>query len=102
MPAQQGLWLDKEEGLSPGPNRPGQQHKKKPVCLPVDGAFYLSTQNDQLVSQERVFRQQFGFASGQIDERAEHKRGRRWFHPVQSTFTEHIKDPTDVSLDRGK
>src|SRR5690242_6137335 len=32
------------------------------------------------------FREQFGIASGQIGERTEYKRGRRWLHPPQNTF----------------
>ncbi len=42
-------------------------YQEQPVRLPVDGAFDLSTQDDKLVPQQRVFRQQFGFASRQIN-----------------------------------
>ena len=50
MPAQQGLWLDQEERLFPSPSHPGQEHQQKPVCVPADGVFDLSTQKDQLLS----------------------------------------------------
>jgi hypothetical protein len=36
--------------------------------------------------EPRVFREQFGIASGQIGERTEYKGGRRWLHPSQNTF----------------
>ncbi len=39
-------------------DHPGQQHQEQPVRLPIDRAFGLSTQDDQLVSQQRLFRQQ--------------------------------------------
>ncbi len=44
------LWLDKEKRLFPGPNHPGENHHEKPIGLPVDGSFDLSTEDDQLVS----------------------------------------------------
>jgi len=66
---QECLRLDEEKRLFPGADHPGQKHQEQPVRLPIDGAFDLSTQDDQLVSQQRVFRQQFGFASRQISKR---------------------------------
>jgi hypothetical protein len=53
-----------------------QHNQEESVSLPVGRSFDLSTQDDQLLSQQRVFRQQFGFSSGQIGECSEHKRGR--------------------------
>jgi hypothetical protein len=50
MPSKDRLWLDKEERLFPGPNHPDEEHQEKPVRLPVNGTFDLSTQDDQLVS----------------------------------------------------
>jgi len=38
------------------------------------------------MSQQHVFRQQFGFASGQISKRSEHKGGHQWFDPPQNMF----------------
>jgi hypothetical protein len=49
-PSQQRLWLGQEERLFPSPSHPGQEHQQKPVCVPADGVFELSTQNDQLLS----------------------------------------------------
>jgi hypothetical protein len=54
------------------------------------------------MSQQRVFRQQFGSASGQISKRSEHKGGRQWFDPMPNTFWERVQVKTDVLLDRGK
>ncbi len=45
-------------------NHSGQNHQEKPVCLPEARAFDLSTKNDQLLSQQRVFRKRFGFPTG--------------------------------------
>lgn len=50
MPAQQRLWLDKEERLFPGSDHPGQQHQEKPISFLVDWPFDLATKDDQLVT----------------------------------------------------
>ena len=47
-------------------------------------------QDEQLVAQQRVFRQQFGFASGQIGEYTNHEGG-RWC--VMATW--HIRSQND-------
>jgi hypothetical protein len=101
-PSQKCLWLDKEERLSASPNHSGQEHQKKPVCFPADGTFNQSTQDDQLLPQQRVFRQQFGFASGQVGECSERKRCRRWFEPTQNTFLERVQAETDSLLNQEK
>jgi hypothetical protein len=54
------------------------------------------------VSHQRIFRQQFGFASGQISKRAGHQGGRQWFDPMQNTFLERMQAKTDALLERGK
>ena len=102
MPTKKRLWLNKEERLLPGPNHPGQQHQKKPIRLAVDRAFDLSPENNQLVSQQRVFRKKFGFSSGQIDECAQHKGGRRWFNPTQKAFLKRMKAEADTLFDGGE
>jgi hypothetical protein len=100
MPSKDRLWLDQEERLFPGPNHPGQEHQKKPVRLPVNRSFGLSMKDDQLVSYQGVFRQQVGFASGQIGECAQYERGRQWFDPPSNTFLERMQAKTDALLDR--
>ena len=99
---QDRLWLNKVECLFPGPNHPGQEYQKKSVRLLVDGAFYLSPENHELVPQQRVFRKEFGCSSGQIGECAKHKGGRWWFHPTQKTFLERMKATTDALFYEGK
>ncbi|HEX6483308.1 MAG TPA: hypothetical protein VF043_31065 [Ktedonobacteraceae bacterium] len=39
MPAQKCLWLDKKEGLFPGPNHPGQKYQEKLLSLAIKGRF---------------------------------------------------------------
>jgi hypothetical protein len=50
VPAEKRFWLNKEESLFPSPNHPGQQHEKNPIRLPVDRAFDLTMEDDELLS----------------------------------------------------
>lgn len=43
MPAKDGLRLDKEEGLFPCSDHPGQKYQEEPIHLPVCRSFDLST-----------------------------------------------------------
>jgi hypothetical protein len=94
--------LDKEKSLFPGPNHSGKEHEKKPVRLPVNRLFDLPTKDDQVLSHQCVFREQFGFASGQIGEGAEYEGVRWWLHPPQSACLEHRQAETGLVLDRRK
>jgi hypothetical protein len=96
---QKRLRLDDKERLFPGSNYSGEKYQEHAICFPVNWSFDLSTQDDQLLSQQRVFRQQFGSASGQISTRSEHKGGRQWFDPTQNTFLERMQVETDALLD---
>ena len=66
MPAKKRFGLTEEERLFPGPRHPGQERQKQPIRLFAYRSLDLSTQDHELLPQQRVFRQQFGFASGQI------------------------------------
>ena len=101
VPAKKRFWLDQEECLFPGSDHSCQEYQEKPVRLFVHWSLDLSAQDDELLPQQRVFRQQFGFASGQVGERSEHKGGRQWFDPPQNTFLEHAQAQTDSLFDRG-
>ena len=52
------------------------------------------------MSQQGIFRQQFGFSSGQIGERSEQKGGRWWSAPTRQTFLERMKAEKYALLDR--
>lgn len=57
-------------------------------------------EDHQLVSQQSVFRQQFGFASDQIIERSKRKGGRWWFDPMYNGFLKRMQVETDALLER--
>ena len=95
------LRLDDKERLFPGPNHSSEKYQKHPICFPVNWSLDLSAQDDQLLPQQRVFRQQFGFTSSQIGERSEDKGGRQGFDPPQNTFLERMQAQTDSLFHRG-
>jgi hypothetical protein len=43
-------------------------------------------EDNQLLSEERIFRKQFRLASGQIGECTERKRSHWWLSPSQNVF----------------
>jgi hypothetical protein len=90
MPVQEHFRLDKEQSLLPRTDSPGEKYQEQSICLSADGSFDVSTQDDQLLAQERIFRQEFGFASDQINECCERKGGRGWFEPTQNPFVERM------------
>jgi hypothetical protein len=54
---------DNEQALFPGPNRLRQKNQDHPVRFGTGRLYHLSTEDDQRLSQERVFRHEFGSAT---------------------------------------
>jgi len=81
MPLQKRLWLDNEQGVFPGPNRPCQKNQEHPVRFGTGRSFHLSPEDNQLLAQEHVFCHEFGLASLKVCQRP--KPGERWY-PVLS------------------
>jgi hypothetical protein len=98
-PSQERLRLDEEQRLFPRSDHPGKAYQQQSIRLPAQGSFDLSMQDDQVVAEPRVFRQQFGFASGQIGECSQYQGGRRRFDPPGNIFLERVKAETDALLD---
>ncbi len=76
MPPQKCLWLNDEVGLFPGPHYACQQDQEYAVRLGTGRPFHLTTQDDQLLTQQGVFCHKFGLASGKVGQRPRH--GERW------------------------
>ena len=75
MPPQQRLWLNDEEGLFPGPHYACQQDQEYAVRLGTGRPFHLTTQDDQLLTQQGVFCHKLGLAPGKVDQRPQLERG---------------------------
>jgi hypothetical protein len=74
MPAQQCLWLNDDKGLFPGPRHSCQQYQEHPIRFGTGRPFHLSPQYDQLLTQECVFCDKFGLATGLVGQRPQHMR----------------------------
>src|SRR5215469_14488964 len=44
------VFLDKEQGLLPCPNHPGQEHEKDTICLRTRWSFHLTFEDEELLS----------------------------------------------------
>lgn len=75
MSPQERLWLDNEQRLLPGSYHPGQKHQEHPIRFGTGRSFHLSPQDDQLLTQECVFCDKFGRASGKVGQRPQQERG---------------------------
>jgi hypothetical protein len=58
--------LHNEERLFPGPSKPGQQDEEHAIGPGDRWPLHLAPEDDQLLAQEGIFRDQFGLASAKI------------------------------------
>jgi hypothetical protein len=91
MPSHQRLWLDNEQRLLPGSDHPGQKHQEHPIRCGTGRSFHLSPQDDQRLSQEGVFCDQFGLTSRKVGQRSQDQSGGGWCGPVNETLMERPK-----------
>jgi len=87
--------------LLPGLNHSCQKHQKHPIRFGTGGSFHLSTENNQLLTQECVFCHEFGLASGKVSYRPQYERGVGWFCPVDEVVMERLKADAYQSLNEG-
>ncbi len=90
MPPQQGVWLNKQEGLLPGSNPLGQQDEERSIGPGASGSFHLSTENDELLAQESVFSDELGLASAKVRECCERQGGSERFRPAKKARVKHV------------
>ncbi len=91
MPPQERLWLNDEQRLLPGSDHPGQKHQVHPIRFGTGRSFHLSPQDDQLLTQEGVFCDQFGLTSRKVGQRSQDQSGGGWFGLVNETPMERAK-----------
>jgi hypothetical protein len=101
-PSQERLWLDNDEGLFPALNYPGQKSQKHPVRFGTGGSFHLSPQDDKLLTEECVFSDKLGLATGLVCQRPQQERGGVWFGPGDVAVVERLKAKTYQPLEKGE
>jgi hypothetical protein len=81
MPAEERIRLNNMKSLGPELGASSQKNKAKPVLIGQPRPIYLSAENDHLLTQDGIFHQQVGFASGYISKGAQGQCDGGWFHP---------------------
>ncbi len=102
MPTQERLWLDDEKCLLPGSYHPGQKHEEDAVRLGTSRPFYLSSQDDQLLTQQGIFCDEFGFASGKVGQCQEQEWGSVGFGPGDEAVVQRPKTQVCQPRDDGE
>lgn len=90
MPAQQRARFDNHQCVFPILHAAGEHEEPETLAVMEVRSLALARENGELLAQEGVFGDQFGFAEGEVSERPAHKcNGRRmkassveWFEPV--------------------
>ena len=102
MPAEQRLWLDDAQDLSPGPHHSCQQDQEHPVRPGTGRTFHLSSQDDQLLMQQGVFCHKLGLAPGKVDQRPQLERGSLRCGPGDEEVVERPKTQSCQPRDEGE
>jgi hypothetical protein len=71
MPAQERIGLEAEEGLLPTPDPPGEEDEPKAIGWGEPWLVNLAVEDDELLAEEGVLRNEFGIAASEIEGRAE-------------------------------
>jgi hypothetical protein len=83
--------LDNEQRLFPGPNHPCEKHQEHTIRFGVSGSFDLSAEDDELLTEERVFCHELGLRSGEVSHGSQCERGVGWFGLVDEAVLERLK-----------
>jgi hypothetical protein len=102
MPPQQRLWLDNEQSVFPGLNRPRQKNQEHLVRFGTGRPFHLSPEDDKLLTQECVFCHEFRLASGKVCQRPQMERGGVRFCPGDEAVVERPKTKACQPRDEGE
>ena len=102
MPPQERLGLNDDERLFPGPHHACQQDQEHPVFPGTSRPFHLSTENDHLLTEERIFCHQLGLASGKVGQRPQKQRGGVWCGPGDEAMVERLKTQACQPRDEGE
>ncbi len=94
------VFLDDEKRLLPCSSHSGQQHQEHAICSRASRSFDLSTEENHLLAQERLFCQ--GLVSGKVGQRSHYENGVGWFGPVDEAVVERLKTKACQPRDEGE
>ena len=79
-----------------------QQHQEHPIRFGTGRSFHLSAQNDELLTQERVFCHEGGLAPGKVGQRSQQERGSVRRGPSDEALVERLKTNACQALHEGE
>jgi hypothetical protein len=95
MPTEEGIGLNHQERLFPAVSGPREQDQEYPISFAAGWALYLTTEDDQLLTEQGIFGDEVRLGAGQIVQRSNEESAARWFRPPQDT----LMDPTEHALE---
>ena len=91
MPAEESVGLRNQERLLPMADSPCKHHQKDPIRPGIRWALDLAAEDDQLLTEERVFGDEFSLGAVQIIQCSHEEGAACWPRPPQYT----LLDPTE-------
>lgn len=74
MPAQQRVGFEDEQRIFPVTDATGEKHEPEAVGLGKRGFFDVAVKDDQLLTKESIFGNEFGSIAGEVCDSAENNR----------------------------
>ena len=88
MPGEEGLGLHNEQCLSPVPAGPSEQQQEESISPAARWALHLTTEDDQLLTEQRVLGDEFSPGAGQIVQCSHEAGAVRWPGPPRYMLLE--------------
>jgi hypothetical protein len=96
------LWLNNEEGLFPCPNHSCQEHEEQAIRFRACRPFHLPFEDDELLSQEGIFRHKLGLASAKVGEGLKRQGRSQWCGPLKNACSQYHDTRTHEPLETRK
>ena len=102
MPPEKCVWLHDQEGLLPGTNELCQQNEEDTIGPGDWWSFHPPFEENELLAQEGIFRDQFGLASAKIGYGLQRQRGQERFGPTSQARGESMQAVIQEALESGE
>lgn len=86
MPAEEGIGLHKEKCLFPISDGPRKHHQEQPIGPGIRRTLHLTTEDDQVLSEQRIFGDEFGLGASEFGERSGQGRAIGWLRPLKQAL----------------
>jgi hypothetical protein len=94
VPAQDGLWLDDEQRVTPGGQPTGEQDEDGAVGAGAAGALHAASEDEELLAEEGVLEQEVRLAAPQVGHGADEEGSGRGLGEGAQTSLEDVDEGT--------